>query len=230
MLKSGKHLRWLGIDMAPRWRRRVAVLVNYVAYIWAIFTVTNGGYWGHPCITMLVLLGLIIGIGVFSPWGPVKSFEVPPPTGEFMSKYVFVNGLDDLARYRYGVANYDAATPEQQSDLLQTYHVGTRLMLRKPGLEEQTGLSEQDWMDEREKQERVIAERWARRWLLTTIAVLVGQYSRRHTPVQPLEVLGDLMELFILASTLAQARILWTEPDPRKVGGEIELVPSSTDT
>jgi hypothetical protein len=226
MLKPEKNLRWLGIDMRPRWRRRIAVIVTYVAFALAVAVVGDGG-WGHPYITMIVLVGAVLYLGIFSNSGPVKSFEVPQP-GTFGSKYVLVNGLDDLARYRYGVACYDAASEEQKSDLLQTYHVGTRLFPRKPALDEQTGLSERDWVDEREKQERVLAERWARRWLLTMLGVTTGRYLWRHTPVQPLEVVADLLSLGVLAATLAQARILWTEPDPRDAAGEIELVANSS--
>lgn len=226
MLKSGKHLRWLGIDMQARWRRRVAVLVTYFAFVVVVDKVYNGGYWGHPALTMLVLTGAVLGLGVFRGLGPVKSFDVPPPKGDFNSKYIVVHGLDDLARYRYGVANYDAANKEQQSDLLQTYHVGMRLFPRKPSLDEQTGLGEQDWVDEREKKERVDAERWARRWLMTMIAITMGRYLARHTSTPPCEVAGDLLWLLILATTLPAARILWTEPDPRDAFGEIALVSS----
>lgn len=35
-----KKLRWLGVDMRPRWRRRVAVVVSYAAYLALV--------WFHP--------------------------------------------------------------------------------------------------------------------------------------------------------------------------------------
>jgi len=226
MLKPEKNLRWLGIDMRPRWRRRIAVIVTYIAFGVAVAMVREGG-WGHPYISMIVLNGAILYFGIFSSRGPVKSFEVPQQ-GTFGSKYVFVNGLDDLARYRYDIASYDAANEEQKSDLLQTYHVGTRLYPRKSALDEQTGLSEQQWVDEREKQERVLAERWARQCLLAIMGVTTGRYLWRHTLVPPLDVVADLWTLGILAVTLAQARVLWTEPDPRDAPGEIELVANPT--
>ena len=40
MLVDAKKLRWLGIDMCPRWRRRVVVVLTY-----AVFLV---GLWIHP--------------------------------------------------------------------------------------------------------------------------------------------------------------------------------------
>jgi hypothetical protein len=33
-------LRWLGVDMRPRWRRRVAVVVSYAVYLALV--------WFHP--------------------------------------------------------------------------------------------------------------------------------------------------------------------------------------
>jgi hypothetical protein len=230
MLKSEKNLRWLGLDMRPCWRRRAAVTATYLALIAVVAEVEDGGYRGHPLLTMIVLAGAILFLGVFSGIGPVKSFEEPPPSTGFRSRYVIVHGLDDLARYRYGVANYDAANEEQKSDLLQTYHVGMRLFPHKPSFDEQYGLDEQEWLDEREKKERVEAERWARRWLTTMIAVSIGRYAGRHTSPQPLEVAGDLLWLFIVAVTLPTARVLWIESDPRETHGEIELVEKNTRT
>lgn len=227
MLKPEKNLRWLGIDMRPRWRRRAAVIVTYLAFMVVQATVQDGGLWGHPGITAIVLAGAVWGVGVFSLWGPVKSFDPPPPRTAHGSQYVIVNGLDDLARYRYGVADYDAANEEQRSDLLQTYHVGRRLFPRKPSLDGQSGLDDQHWVDEREKIERVEAERWAHGWLMTMIACYAVFSIRRHKTFQPLEEAGDLLWFLILGRTLAQARVLWTEPDPREIPGDIELVPSS---
>jgi hypothetical protein len=225
MLKPEKNLRWLGIDMRARWRRRVAVLVTYLAFL-AVVTILQDGAWGHPFLTMIVLGAAVHLLGVFSHFGPVKPFDDPPRQAQ--SKNVFVHGLDELARYRYDVANYDAATPEQQSDLLQTYHVGLRLYPRKPSQDGQYGLGEMYWLDEREKNERVEAHQWARRWLMMMITLTMVHYLRRHSNPTSVEVAGDLFWLEILAWTLPAARILWTEADPRDTPGEIELVPDAT--
>jgi hypothetical protein len=228
MLKPQKNLRWLGIDMHARWRRRVAVLVTYAAFIAVCATIQDGGCWGHPFLTMVVLGSAVQFLGVFSYFGPVKPFDDPPP-GSLQSRYVYVHGLDDLARYRYDVANYDAATPEQQSDLLQSYHVGLRLYPRKPSQDGQVGLDEKYRLDEREKNERTEARQWALRWLITMIALNTGQYLVRHSDPTRFEVAGDLFWLSTLGLTLPKARILWTEPDPRDIPGEIKLVPAATD-
>lgn len=227
MLKPEKNLRWLGIDMRARWRRRVAVLVTYFALFMVAATIKGGGCWGHPFLTMVVLGLAVQFLGVFSYFGPVKPFEDAPP-GSPKSKYIYVHGLDDLARYRYDVASYESATSEQQSDLLQTYHVGLRLYPRKPSQDGQSGLNEQFWLDEREKNERIEARQWALRWLITMIAVSTGQYLCRHSDPTRFEVAGDLYWLSTLAITLPAARILWTEADPRESLAEIELVPNAT--
>ena len=226
MLKPEKNLRWLGIDMRPRWRRRAAVLITYMAVIAVVAEVSDGG-WGHPLVSLTILTLAVQFIGVFSRFGPVKPFE-DATTGQAQSKYIYFSGLDALARYRYDVANYDAATPEQQSDLLQSYHVGLHGYPRKPSQEGQVGLDERYWLDEREKHERAAAERWARRWLIIYIAMETGHYLNHHAKPQPLEVAGELLWIGILAMTLPAARILWTEADPRNTPGEIELVSAPT--
>jgi hypothetical protein len=70
-----KSLRWLGIDMRARWRRRVAVLVTYLAFLTAIGV--SQGDWSHPLIVMVALVAAVMMFGVLGWRGPVKSFEEP---------------------------------------------------------------------------------------------------------------------------------------------------------
>jgi hypothetical protein len=204
MLRSDPRLRWLGIDMRARWRRRAAVVVTYLAFFVAIASTSNGGWWGHPFIAMLVLVAVVMLGGVFSSFGPVKPFEDPP-------EKVFVNGLDEWARYRYGVENFEMASPEQQAYLLSTYRVGTFVLPGKP------------YLDERELKERERAERWSRGVITTVLAVITGNYVR-HATVSGLEVAADLVTLSVLLWTLPRARVLWTERDPRDTEGELTAV------
>lgn len=223
MLKPEKNLRWLGIDMRSRWRRRAAVVVTYTAFIAAV-SAAQDDRWDHPFLTMFLLGAVVQFLGVFSPtFGPVKPFDDLSPNRQ-QSKYVFVHGLDSARDHRYDVANYDAATPEQQSDLLQTYHVGLRVYPRKQSQDGQYGLSAKLWLDEREKGERAEAQQWARRWVTTMLAVVTGQYIGLHHDPTRGQVVGDLFWLAILGWTLPAARILWTEADPRETPGELALV------
>jgi hypothetical protein len=46
-------LRWLGVDMRPRWRRRVAVVLSYAVYLALV--------WFHPWWAVRVFLVLFVG-------------------------------------------------------------------------------------------------------------------------------------------------------------------------
>jgi hypothetical protein len=135
-----------------------------------------------------------------------------------MAGKMFVNGLDEWALYRYDVASFEEASEAQQTELLRRYRVGTFMVPAKPKADQGTGL------DEREIGERNDASRWA----LQQIAVFLGSYAAvlavKEKPIAPLEVSGFLWSFSLLARTLPQARVLWTEPDPRVMAGEMEMV------
>lgn len=69
-----KRLRWWGMDMRPCWRRRVAVVVTYMAFLAAI-SFSDQPWWGHPMITTMTLLSLAQFVGIFRGGEPLKSFE-----------------------------------------------------------------------------------------------------------------------------------------------------------
>jgi len=48
-----KKLRWLGVDMRPRWRRRVAVVLSYAVYLALV--------WFHPWWVVRVFIVLFVG-------------------------------------------------------------------------------------------------------------------------------------------------------------------------
>ncbi len=116
-----KRLRWWGMDMRPRWRRRVAVVVTYMAFLAAI-SFSDQPWWGHPMITTMTLLVAVQCVGVFRSRGPLKNFE--GLVGEKPGARMIVNGLDEWASYRYGAPAFDEATEEQQAELLRSYRVG----------------------------------------------------------------------------------------------------------
>lgn len=204
MLRSEKHLRWLGLDMRPRWRRRVGVVVTYFALI-AATSAADGSWWGHPFIAMLFFNTLVMSFGIFSPRGLVKPLTDPP-------ERIVIEGLDQWAMYRYAVPNFDAATPAQQAYLLRKYRVGRFLVPAKP------------WLDERELKERDQLDRWAMQWVLSVLGVQAGMYAVGHAALNRMEVVGTLSGIALLGRTLPQARVLWYEADPRELSGEMELV------
>jgi hypothetical protein len=206
-----KRSRWLGMDMRPRWRRRVAVVVTYLAFLVALGS-SGAEWWGHPIVATVTLVFTIMLLGVFGSFGPVKDFE-----GQQRAVGgVWVNGLDGWARYKFGAPSFDEATEAQRTELLRTYRFGTFRMPTKPYMDES--------LDERELKERDGAARWAMRWVGTLMACASGTYANAHHPVNGMEVAAELWTLLVLLITLPQARVLWTEHDPREMSGEMELV------
>jgi len=129
---------------------------------------------------------------------------------------MIVNGLDEWARYRYGAGSFDEATAEQQAELLRTYRVGNFAVPAKG--------YRRELVDERELRERDDAVRWSMRWVGTFLACAAGRYSATHRPITGMHVAADFLVVLMMLLTLPQARVLWTERDPREVSGEMELV------
>jgi|SRR5579871_4007669 len=75
-----KKLRWLGMDMRPRWRRRVTVVLTYAFYAQGISwcEAWKGYGWMTPVKAMWVLSLAVVFLGVFREGRLVKSFEDAP--------------------------------------------------------------------------------------------------------------------------------------------------------
>jgi hypothetical protein len=206
-----KKLHWLGIDMHSRLHRRIAVGITYAGF--AALICVFASWQVHPLWAMVLMAltaGLLRAASVFRNNGLVKSFE-NSSNAAFGSRVV-VGSLDEWARYRFGVADFAEATQEQQAELLSQYRVGNYLVPAKPLL------------DERERVERDSACRWA----LDRIAFWLACYAGvvvMWKGVQPLEFSAVLWGFALVASTLPQARVLWTEPDPHDLD-ELRLAKS----
>ena len=214
-----KRLRWWGIDMHARWRRRVAVVVTYLVLFETIEIAMENRWPTHPRWTlmgMVVLTSSLVLVSVFRKNGVVKSFEDPRRMPGSMAGKILVNGLDGWAHYRFGVASFEEASEAQQAELLKRYRVGTFAVPAKPDGEGGTGL------DEREIRERDDASRWALQRIAGLLAIYAGILAVK--PIAPLVVAGFLWSFSLLARTLPQARVLWTERDPRAMTGEMEMV------
>jgi hypothetical protein len=206
------RLRWLGMDMRPRWRRRVAVGATYAAFLVALGS-SGAAWWGHPMAAMMTLVLAVMWLGVFGGFGPIKDFEGQRRA----ARGVFVNGLDGWARYKFGAPSFDESTEAQKEELLKSYRFGTFYLPGKGSLERPP-------LDEREEKERDGAAHWGMRWVALFMACISGSYANAHHPVDGMEVATTLWMLLVMLWTLPQARVLWTERDPREMSGELELV------
>jgi hypothetical protein len=219
-----KRLRWWGMDMRPRWRRRVAVVLTYLL-IFTMVIVVSGWLETHAFWAMLAVgagtMG-IVGLSVLRQNGVVKRFEDNPHLRvRGMGEMVRVDGLDQWAQYFYGVADFDSASETQKDDLLLRYRVGARLFPKR------RGQNEAPWLDEREMKQRDSAERWTLKTGMTLLCYYTGIYifrAAKQRTVQPLDVAFELWMLAVLMMTLPKARVLWTEKDPRDDDGEMWVV------
>jgi hypothetical protein len=75
MLVDTKRLRWLGIDMGPRWRRRVAVVLTYAAFVAVV--------WLHPWRIDQMPWVLIVGMNL-----PLWDRELKDSIGTIASRTV----------------------------------------------------------------------------------------------------------------------------------------------
>ena len=212
------NLRILGIDMQARWRRRVAVVASYAVFAVAMLSI-QAQIWdafGHPYWVMWVMSFVLVFLGVFRDGALVKSFFVPK---QAPAEMLMVGSLDEWARYRYGTTGFEESSAQQQEDLLKRYRVGTYLMPRSGSREHRPWLP-----DEREAGERDRASRRTLVLLGSYMTSLAGIYSRHSALTKTQDVVALMLQLVVMAITLPKAIVLWEEPDPREVSGEMELI------
>ncbi len=216
---NAANLRFLGIDMQARWRRRVAVVASYTVFVVAMLSIQAQTWdaFGHPYWVMWVMSFVLVFLGVFRDGALVKSFFVPK---QAPAEMLMVGSLDEWARYKYGTAGFEESSAEQQEDLLKRYRVGTYLMPRSESREHRPWL-----LDEREAGER---DRASRRTLvllgtyMTSMAGIYANHSNGLTKTQ--DVVALMLQLAVMAMTLPKAIVLWEEPDPREISGEMEFI------
>jgi len=212
------NLRILGIDMQARWRRRVAVVASYTVFGVAMLSI-QAQIWdafGHPYWVMWVMSFVLVFLGVFRDGALVKSFFVPK---QAPAEMLMVGSLDEWARYRYGTTGFEESSAQQQEDLLKRYRVGTYLMPRSGSREHRPWLP-----DEREAGERDRASRRTLVLLGSYMTSLAGIYSRHSALTKTQDLVALMLQLVLMAITLPKAIVLWEEPDPREVSGEMELI------
>lgn len=204
--------RWWGLNMVPRSRRRVAVIATYLALI-PLMSIAVCDRWAkHPSLAILYAVVMSEFWRRMSVFRLVKSFD---RASEQTGKTMRVNGLDEWARYRYGVAKFDLATKEQQKELLDRYRVGTFLVPREASAVQEP--------DADEIRERGRAEHWALKQLVLFLSLSACQWvihAEDNRSVEPILVALEFWTFLLLALTLPQARVLWTEEYPQSPGEE----------
>lgn len=95
-----KKLRWLGIDMRSRWRRRVAVAMTYAAFLLVV--------WGHTEWARVAVQGLWVGWILSMMWFLVAETEWPTRV-VFTSLWALIMGVQMWGAWgAHGKAGDDA--------------------------------------------------------------------------------------------------------------------------
>jgi hypothetical protein len=209
LMEEEKRLRWCGIDLRARWRRRVLVVATcalyFVGLAWgaSLSAPYHAGFW-----VMLTAQAWLLLFSVFRDGGPVKTMGDRP-------RMVMVRGLDDWARYRSGVS-FDELSEEQQKALLSRYRIGNFLVPARFSRDPR-------WPDEREQKQRERVTRHVANWLPGVVSALAGQYAWKRQPIDGVEVGAMLLMVVATMRVGTGAVILWEEPEPLE-DGELRLV------
>ena len=161
-----RRLRFLGLDLRPRARRRWAVVLVSVAYMAITVSATRQVFPDGRVVIWLASVAVAF-FGIFGHTGPVKSFDE------------LQNALDS------------------------------------------------EVPDERELSQRNRASYLSLRVIAVMFVCNAVGFSEGRLAHQPDDLVAMALNYAVIAMTLPKAIILWTEPDPRELGGEIELVPAN---
>ena len=222
-------LRYLGIDLHSRTRRRVVVVLTWGALMIGMgvlsYTLdTQPFFRTHPIIgfyLVVLVLGLFTLGSVFRDGGAIKPFQFRvwhihgPRGGEF----VFLRNLDDWARYQHGTRLAELPD-EQQHEVLRTYRVGYYVF---PADKSKTP----ERLDEREIAVRNEASTTALKWVTLFCFSLAGAYAVKTIPLRSTDVAMSFLTLGIFAFNGPRSLILWNEPDPRE-SSDLALVSSAS--
>lgn len=214
-----KKLRFLGIDLRSRGRRRVTVVLTYSFFVVTMAVVQTffdyhpmqsdtwalrGGFW--ELIAMLAVT-YAFSNGIFRENGPVKPFQPKRQFGCYGNRLV-LETRDDWAMYLYE-KSFSELTVEQQVEVRRRWRPGKYLVKDKPFFA--PGLP-----DERELAEAGLASRTALGivWFLLMASSVSFAVRGMNLHADAVTVSG--LELAVAVFTLPKAVILWREADPRQ--------------
>ena len=222
------RLRWLGMDMRPRWRRRVAVMITYVAAFLASVGLTNWrGYgWITPVEALFGLWLAMEFLTIFREGQLTKSFEERAYTDTERFGYRTVRkvglkrGKAALKSHLESTMKFQLMTDAQQKEALQ--EAETRVEQSFPFTIPED--DSPDAPDERERAERSRA--WKRTLLFLSTMLSFGAINAAMNarPWRSIDVVAYSLTLLVIARTGPKASVLWRERDPRELDGEVEMV------
>lgn len=280
---DAKKLRWCGIDMRSRLRRRVAVMVTYAGFlmvvwwhpgwirnaveiVWlawflssmwfmvketelstrALFTAlwalilgvqvwtwhgradTEGGLYSVLFVAfLLVEFGSVLSPGKIVDGGGGGWLARAIEQGEKLNwrqqrrlaRMGYAVGLDGFAWYEY-TQRYKQLTTEQKAEIEEMQRANPHGRWMRGG---ERILFDDERLRQEDNTLRARVQR-TMSWVLVLIAIGVSLTLAQGWTIRREEIAAGVWTLAMLMVTLRQAIVLWTEQDPRAVGGEIELV------
>ena len=215
-----KKLRFLGIDLRSRGRRRALVFLTYFLFLFAMAGVQTffdyhhvASHWwtlpgGFSELAAMILLTCAFSVsGIFRENGPVKPFG-PHKLFKRYGDRLILETRDDLARYLYEKPLAELSL-EEQAEVKRRWRPGKYLAKDKaffaPGLP-----------DERELAEAGRASRTALGILCFLLMMSAGTLAGYGVDLHSGAATVECCELALAAVTLPKAIILWSEADPRE--------------
>jgi hypothetical protein len=214
-----KRLKFFGIDLHSRKRRRIMVVFTYAVYLIAMTALetafqdrgTHDGMWPLPggFVEVILMYGVsfAMAFGIFRDNGPVKSFNERKSPFLTYGDRIVLETRDDWAKYLYD-QSFDALPSDKQDDVRLRWRPGRSLAPYKH-------LFEPGFPDERELAEANRASRRALNIIALFLSITAARYATnlgRHPRADDLVVL--FLEMTVAAVTLPKAVILWNEAAP----------------
>jgi hypothetical protein len=219
-------LRYLGIDLRSRTRRRWVVSITWALFFVGMAMLSNWFdsqryFMSHPLLALGLALGAVIlyTLGsVFRDGGALKHFDLPTwRLRGLRGQFVLLQSLDDWARYKHG-ARLDELPLEQQEEVLRTYRMGFYFFPADKSMTPER-------LDEREIAVRNQASMSTLKWLTLFCFSFAATYAT-SSGLHRMDVVLGLMTIGVIALNGPKSIILWNEPDPR-IGNDLAPVPDN---
>jgi hypothetical protein len=209
MLEDGRSLRWMGMDMRARWRRRMAVVLTYLGYLIGVSYCSDLPARGllTPTTGLCALSAAVVFLGIFRDGGLVKPLHSVPQPAAWTERFGRWLNRVLWRRMRLPEVTYEAVvlkgdeSMEELRETLRTYR-----------------------LDERELMERNQAFYWALSFLGTCSVCGAVSAINREQGWSAHQVTVFMLENAVMMLTLPAAIVLWRAADPRAITGEMEMV------
>lgn len=197
------RLRFFGLDLRPRKKRRWLVVLTYSLFCGLFVVVMKYDYFGRDNFLGMGVAFALALFGIFALSWPIKAFDKEPiPPGGIVKGNRVLFALDDWSKYKYGDV-LDALPFAKKQELLRFFspdkYVSVSVSLFNPSLTSHDAI------------ERNHASHKALRFLTFLLFFMaMMSFAYRYWTIHAGTV---LLGLLLIAFTAPRAIILWSGPD-----------------